>query len=428
MDELISMDDDLIWHPYTPLQGGPSPILIDSADGVYLRTKDGRDLIDAVSSWWVNLHGHANQHIQQAIAKQAASLEHVIFAGFTHEPAIRLAQNLLKILPSNQRKIFYSDNGSTAVEVAIKMAIQYWYNLGKRRNKIIALQGAYHGDTFGAMAVGERGLFTVPFQDYLFEVTNIDFPDGVNDQHVIDQFKGLVNRDAFAAFVYEPLVQGASGMRIYASETLDALLKIAHEHDILCIADEVFTGFGRTGKMFASDYLADTPDIVAMSKGITGGFLPLGATSCSGKVTRAFETPESSKTFFHGHSYTANPIACAAANASFELLCGPDCQRQIGMIAEMHKAFVGRCMDHPAVRDARSMGTIMALELASGERTSYTNALRKTIYEYFLARNVLLRPLGNTLYVLPPYIITENQLQHVHDIIAEFLATLPATS
>jgi adenosylmethionine-8-amino-7-oxononanoate aminotransferase len=427
MDELGSLDSALIWHPYTPLQGGGNPILIDAADGVYLRTKDGRNLIDAVSSWWVNLHGHANPHIQRAIAKQAATLEHVIFAGFTHEPAIRLAQNILKILPSNQHKVFYSDNGSTAVEVAIKMAIQHWHNKGIKKKKIIALHGAYHGDTFGAMAVGERGLFTSPFQPYLFDVDFVDFPDGNNDNLVIDQFQRLAQVDSAAAFIYEPLVQGASGMRMYAQKTLDTLLAIAKKEEILCIADEVFTGFGRTGKMFASNYLSGNPDIVTISKGITGGFLPLGATSCSEHVSSAFESSETSKTFFHGHSYTANPIACAAANASFELLMRPECQHQIDMITAMQKEFVGRSKGHPAVTDARSIGTILAIALGSSEKSGYTNAMRNTIYEYFLKRDILIRPLGNILYVLPPYVIKEDQLGYVHTCIAEFLDTLRTT-
>jgi len=418
-----TLDKDLIWHPFTPLTGSPQPLLIQSAKGVYLETIDGRKIIDAISSWWVNIHGHSNEFIANAIHEQAKKLEHVIFAGFTHEPAIRLAQNLQTILPGNMSKVFFSDDGSTAVEVALKMALQFWYNQGASRKKVIAIRGAYHGDTFGAMAVGERGIFTDPFRSHLFDVAYIDFPLDGTESNVSREFKDLLKTDEIAAFIFEPLVQGAAGMRMYAPSVLDSLIKEAKEHNVICIADEVFTGFGRTGRMFACEYLSEAPDIMAVSKGITGGTMALGVTACSKKIVTAFESSDFTKTFFHGHSYTANPLACAAANASFELLMKKECRSQMTMINRRHEAFRPRVQAHGKVKEARCLGTILAIELNSDDETSYANELRKKIYPFFLERDILLRPLGNVIYVLPPYVIQEAELNRIYSAIEEFLST-----
>ncbi len=415
------MDRENIWHPFTPLVGAEDPILVTSAEGVYLHTDDGRRIIDAVSSWWVNLHGHSHPAIAKAVAEQALKLEHVIFAGFTHEPAIQLSQNLLSILPDNQSKIFFSDNGSTAVEVGLKMAFQYWHNRGINKRKVIAISGSYHGDTFGAMSIGERGIFTDPFNPFLFETLFIDFPTAGLEDQVYEQFVNLVKDGDVAAFIYEPLVQAASGMRIYTPSILDNLLQAAKTHGVLCIADEVFTGFGRTGKMFASDYMTVKPDIMAVSKGITGGFMPLGITSCSEHVVEAYRTDNFLKTFFHGHSYTGNPLACAAANASFTLLTNARCQQDIQRIQKQHEVFAEELLHHQQVSSVRVLGTIIALELKTETETSYKNEIRKKIYPYFLERDILLRPLGNVIYVLPPYIISDEQLHTVYGAIREFL-------
>jgi adenosylmethionine---8-amino-7-oxononanoate aminotransferase len=424
MNDLKQLDRQNIWHPFTSLQGAAEPLLISVAKGVYLHTSDGKKILDAISSWWVNLHGHAHPRIAQAIAEQASNLEHVIFAGFTHEPAIRLSANLLSILPENQKKIFFSDNGSTAVEVALKMSIQYWHNRDIRKTKVIAIKGAYHGDTFGSMSVAERGLFTRPFSPYLFEASFIDFPKEGSETHVMTQFKDLIDGGDVSAFIFEPLVQAAGGMRMYAPVFLDEMISYAHSSGVICIADEVFTGFGRTGKNFAADHLETQPDIMALSKGITGGFLPMGVTSCSEKVMRAFDSPELAKTFFHGHSYTANPLACAAANASFELLMEPKCAEKISKISQMHIAFGARIKRSKHVLEVRSLGTILAIELVTGEATAYENSIRGKIYPYFLEKNILLRPLGNVLYVLPPYVISEEELTHIYRSIEEFLETI----
>lgn len=422
---LEAIDKKNIWHPFTSLEGAPEPLFVESAQGVYLNLKDGRKIIDAVSSWWVNIHGHSNPAIAKAIGDQAKKLEHVIFAGFTHEPAIRLSENLLRILPKNQSKIFFSDNGSTAVEVALKMAIQYWHNQGiKSKTKIIAIDGAYHGDTFGSMSVGERSAFTAAFSPYLFAVEFLDFPTEENEEKIIQDFKQKLSGNEVGVFIYEPLVQGAAGMRMYSPEVLDQLITLAQQSGVICIADEVFTGFGRTGKLFASDYLKTNPDIIAVSKGITGGFLPLGVTACSEKIVEAFKSPEVSKTFFHGHSYTANPVTCAAANASFELLMSNECQNSIRMISQSHLQFISKIQHNKSIKDLRSRGTILAIELQTKEGTSYFSELRKKIYPFFLEREVLLRPLGNVIYVLPPYVIKDEELNFVYEAIEEFLSAL----
>lgn len=414
--------DDLnnIWHPFSPIVGEP-PIVIKSAKGIHLVTEDGRKIVDGISSWWVNIHGHSHPAIAEAIYKQAKELEHVIFAGFTHPPAIELSQKVLSILPHDQKKVFFSDNGSTAVEVALKMAIQYWHNKGTPKKKVIAIEGAYHGDTFGSMSVGDRGLFTDPFKHHLFDTEFIPFPDGTNDKQVIDRFSEIVNSKDVFAFIYEPLVQGAAGMRMYSPKVLSQLMKIAKENSVLCIADEVFTGFGRTGRLFASEYLEHQPDLVAISKGLTGGTMALGITSCTSGIFEVFTSNEFSKTFFHGHSFTANPIACASANASFDLLMTAECRSQISLISDLQKRFADKLKGHAALSDVRTRGTILALDVKTNTSTSYGNSLKYDIYKFFMSRDILLRPLGNVIYFLPSYAFTENDINVVHNTIEDFL-------
>jgi adenosylmethionine-8-amino-7-oxononanoate aminotransferase len=423
MSTLKKKDKQFIWHPFTALEGAPEPLFISSAEGIYLNTDDGKKIIDGISSWWVNLHGHSHPIIAKAIADQSQKLEHVIFAGFTHQPAIELAENLLRILPNHFSKVFFSDNGSTSVEVAIKLAIQFWRNQGHVKNRIIALEGAYHGDTFGAMAIGDRGAFTSPFRDHLFQTDFLKFPSAENEQEVINQFRLLIKTKQVAAFVFEPLVQAASGMRIYPASILDKLIALAKEHDVITIADEVFTGFGRTGKLFAIDHLTNKPDLMALSKGITGGSLPLGATICSDEIVKVFESREIEKTFFHGHSFTANPIACAAANASYDLLIRKECQAQINLISSNHIRFIEKIKRNRNILNARSLGTILALELDNESGTSYFNTIRNKLYSFFINKNILLRPLGNILYFLPPYIIRQQELDIVYAAIEEFIST-----
>lgn len=421
MHNLSKLDTENIWHPFSSLASTEALPIITKGEGVYLIANDGRKIIDGVSSWWVNIHGHGNQFIADAIANQARELEHVIFAGFTHPPAIKLSVNLLSILPSNQSKIFFSDNGSTAVEVGLKMAFQYWHNSGIQKKKVVAIKGAYHGDTFGSMSVGERGIFTTPFEPYLFETSFIDFPDAANEDQVFQQFKAIADTNEVGAFIYEPLVQGAAGMKIYSTHILNRILEYARSKNIVCIADEVFTGFGRTGKIFASQYLTHQPDIMCVSKGITGGALPLGVTSCSERIVSAFRDENATKTFFHGHSYTANPIACAAANASFELLTSIQCQNNITRISMAQQAFATQIKNNPRIKSVQSLGTILSIELNTADPTSYLNASRKHIYTFFLDKNILLRPLGNIIYVLPPFVISNEELNRIYSAIEQFL-------
>lgn len=407
-----------IWHPFTQMKTAAPPIHIKKAKDCTLYDEGGNTYIDAISSWWVNIHGHANKTIADRVAQQANELEHVIFAGFTHTPAIRLSEQLISILPEHFAKVFFSDDGSTCVEVAIKMAIQYWHNNGfANKKKIIALEGAYHGDTFGAMSIGERGPFNEPFHPLLFEVVHIPLPNEKNIESVKKIFIDLADNNDVAAFIFEPLVQGAGGMRMYKASFLDELISLANQKNIVCIADEVMTGFGRTGKNFAIEYLQCKPDIICLSKGITGGFLPLGVTVCSQKIFDAFYHNDNSKTFYHGHSYTGNPLSCAAANASIALLVHKDCQQNIARITSSHAQFSSAIQNHPFVANLRQQGTILAFELNTTEQSSYFNHIRDMAYNFYMSHGVLLRPLGNTIYIMPPYCITNEELDKIYSVI-----------
>ena len=420
MNNLAQRDRAVIWHPFTQMQTAPLPVPIVRGEGSLLYGADGREYLDIISSWWVNLHGHAHPHIAQRVSEQAKTLEHVIFADFTHQPAIELAERLLAILPPNQARIFYSDNGSTAVEVALKMAFQYWHNLGKPRRRVVALEQAYHGDTFGAMAVGGRSAFTAPFVPFLFDVDYLPVPTAGQESEVLSQADRLFTDDT-AAFIIEPLVQGAGGMNMYEPEILDKLIQLARHHGVLVIADEVMTGFGRTGRLFASDYLAEKPDLMCLSKGLTGGTMALSVTSCTEAIYNAFLSSDKHKTLFHGHSFTANPLACAAALASMDLLLLPETQVHIQRIAEQHRDFAQKLKGYTNVANVRQRGTLLAFDLAVGEQTSYFNNVRDKAYSFLLDRGVLMRPLGNVLYLMPPYCTTNAQLTYTYQQIEELL-------
>jgi len=409
---LVNRDLEVIWHPYTQMKTALPPVPIVRGEGACLYDENGKCYIDAVSSWWVNIHGHAHPYIAQKVAEQLNKLEHVIFAGFTHEPAVLLAERLLKILPQNQSKAFYSDNGSTAVEVAVKMCLQYWHNQGIERTKILAFKNAYHGDTFGAMAVSGRSAFTAAFDSLLFEVEFIDLPDANNISDLKSQISNL--KSNLACFIFEPLVQGAGGMLMYEAEYLDQLMAHCREEGVLLIADEVFTGFGRTGKNFACDHLATQPDIMCFSKGLTGGTMAFGLTTCAQSIYDAFLSEDRLKTLFHGHSYTANPVACAASLASLDLFLEASTLANIKRIAGSHGQFASKIKNHPKIRTTRQTGTILAMEWETGTDTSYFNSLRDKLYLYFLEAGIILRPLGNTLYILPPYCITDEQLNYIY--------------
>ena len=409
---LVERDLKVIWHPYTQMQTAQPPVPIVRGDGACLFDEDGRKYIDAVSSWWVNIHGHAHPYIAQKVAEQLQKLEHVIFAGFTHEGAVELAERLLALLPANQQKVFYSDNGSTANEVAIKMCLQYWHNRGEARTKILAFKNAYHGDTFGAMAVSGRSAFTAAFDALLFEVEFIDLPNEENIESLKSQISNL--KSELACFIFEPLVQGAGGMIMYGAKHLNELMKHCREENVLMIDDEVFTGFGRTGKNFACDYLTEQPDIMCFSKGLTGGTMALGVTTCSTRIYDAFLSDDRLKTLFHGHSFTANPVACAAALASMDLFTESSTKQNIERIGQMHALFLQKIKNHPKIKTIRQTGTILAMEWETGNDTSYFSSLRDTLYNYFLKAGIILRPLGNIIYILPPYCITNDELAYIY--------------
>jgi adenosylmethionine---8-amino-7-oxononanoate aminotransferase len=416
---LPERDKKVIWHPYMPQKYVRGPIPIVKGCAAWIEDDKGNRYLDAISSWWVNIHGHAHPYIAERIYKQALQLEQVIFAGFTHEPAIRLAEKLLAILPPGFSKIFYSDDGSTATEVALKMATQYWWNKGDRsRTRILAFKNSYHGDTFGAMSVSERSIFTAAFNDRLFEVIHVEVPTSgehvlINDLSAADTKKLL---GQCACVIYEPLVQGAGGMNMYEPGALNGFLAECKKHDVICIADEVMTGFGRTGKMFASEYCSVHPDIICLSKGITGGTMALGATACTSEIHEAFVVDDKSKTFFHGHSFTANPIACTAALASLELFELENTLDRIKRIEEKHAGFLKSLADCSKVENLRQRGTIIAFEVKA-QKPGYLSEVREIITEEGLKRGVYLRPLGNTVYVMPPYCITSEELDIVYDCI-----------
>ena len=415
--------DPCIWHPFTALQGDFPILPIARAKGAYLYTPDGRSILDAISSWWVNLHGHGHPYIAESLQRQVKTLDHIMFAGLTHAPAATFAKRILGKLPTGFGRVFFSDNGSTAVEVAIKAALQYWHNRGIDKKRVIAIRGAYHGDTFGGMSVADRTIFNQPFRDKLFAVDFIDFPAKEGLQAALEQQKQHVARGDVAAFIFEPLIQGVAGMRMYEAEALDALISIAREASVLCIADEVLTGFGRTGKWFASDHLTEKPDIIALSKGITGGVLPLGLTAFHEAVVQPFDSPHAEKTLFHGHSYTANALACAAANASLTLMEKKNTWQCIHAIAKAHDTFSSKMNQQYGDQVLiEAKGVVLACRFLHKE-TDYQSAWRMGVHRFFLQRNVLIRPLGSVVYILPPYIIPQKALHDLYGDIEEFVRT-----
>jgi adenosylmethionine-8-amino-7-oxononanoate aminotransferase len=430
----VSSPRDLrLWHPFTQEGAEPPPPIVRSAKGVYFETQDGRKILDAISSWWVNIHGHSHPAIAEAVARQAARLEHVLFAGFSHEPAEEVAVRLGKIMPPPLRHVFFSDDGSTAVEVALKLAVQYWINYGRpQKCKIVALEHAYHGDTAGAMSVSDNSPFTAPFESMRFPVLRTHSaycahcPVGLTRAtcHIecLDQLAKLVAEqgDEIAAVIVEPLLQGAGGMIVHPEEFLAGVRRLTAAHDVLLIADEVLTGFGRTGRMFACERAGVVPDLMCVAKGLTGGFLPLAATFATDRVHDAFAGNDRARTFFHGHSYTANPIACAAANASLQIFETEPVFERIAAIEKVHAARLPAFASDPRVADTRRIGTVAAIELAVPD-AGYLSSLRPRLYAYYLSRGVLLRPLGNVVYILPPYVITPDELNFVYDVIGDSL-------
>ncbi|HEY1471885.1 MAG TPA: adenosylmethionine--8-amino-7-oxononanoate transaminase [Candidatus Acidoferrum sp.] len=425
-----------IWHPFTNRVLDPAPIRVTRAEGAFLYTADGRKIIDAISSWWVNLHGHANPRIASAIAEQARKLEHVILAGFTHDAAEELAERLRKWVPSQLTHMFFSDDGSTAVEVALKMALQHYGNTARpAKREIVALAHGYHGDTAGAMSVSDESPFTDPFQSMRYAVHRVHSaycyrcPVGLKREscHIecVQQLEELLAERGgqIAAVIVEPLLQGAGGMIVHPVEFLQKVSALCTRHDVLLIADEVLTGFGRTGKMFACDLANVTPDLMCISKGITGGFLPMGVTLCSGRVESAFRSENRLHTFYHGHSYTGNALACAAAVANLQIFDDEPVFDRIATIARIHAMRLRHLSEMHQVGETRQIGSIGIMELRADD-PGYLSDLRPKLYGFFLERGVLLRPLGNVVYVLPPYVMEPEELHHVYDVIVEAIETL----
>lgn len=418
---LTERDRQHLWHPYTQHKTAALPIAIKKGKGALLWDENDKEYVDAIASWWVNPFGHSNTFIADAIYKQLTTLEHVLFGGFTHEPAIILAEKLIEILPKNQKKIFFSDNGSTAVEVAIKVALQYFFNKGEKKTTIIAFENAFHGDTFAAMAASGISFYTQAFQGMFIDVVRIPVPVKGNEEISYSTLREVIKNNTCAGFIFEPLVQGAAGMVMYEPETLDKLIQICQENNVLTIADEVMTGFGKTGKTFATDYLVEKPDMMCLSKALTGGTIPMAITTFSSVIFEAFYDDDINKALFHGHTFTANPTGCAAALASLELLQTNEMQVNIIRVNKSHLDFQERIKNHPKVTVTRVLGVIFALEIKTETAASYYGGLRNKLYNFFIENGVILRPVGNIVYILPPYIISEEQLEKVYQVVENAL-------
>jgi len=430
MKSLIERDRACLWHPYTQMLTQPPPLAVVRAQGVYLYTEDGRRILDGISSWWVNIHGHSHPKLNEALAAQARELEQVVFAGCTHRPAVELAERLLELLPRGSSRIFYSDDGSTAVEVALKLAYQYWRNRGQpQRRTFVTLHHAYHGDTVGAMSASEDTTFTEAFRPLLFPVVRAHSPYcyrcpvGLRrEQCHIDCLGDLEQRlreggDSIAAVLVEPMLQAAGGMIVWPAEFLAGARRLCDQYGTLLIADEVLTGFGRTGRMFACEHAAVRPDLVCLSKGLTAGYLPMGATAATEEIYQAFLSEDRGQAFFHGHSYTANPLACAVALASLDLFREGAVLDRIQAFARQLRAGLEPLRQWGDVRVIGGVG-IVELDSSSG---GYFDNIGPRLYAAFLERGLLLRPLGNVVYFMPPYVITDAEvawaLEQITDVV-----------
>jgi len=432
---LSDRDRARLWHPYTQMKTAPEPLAIVRGEGVWLYTDDGRRLLDGTSSWWVNIHGHSHPKLNEALACQAAKLEHVMFAGCTHEPAIELAERLTNILSQGLSRIFYSDNGSTAIEVAIKMAIQYWQNRGEpQRKEFVALHHGFHGDTVGAMSVSEQSVFTQAFQSLLFPVHRVHSPYCYRCPVELDRSRchieclqdlenTLARNPSIAAVIIEPMLQGAGGMIVWPQEFLSGVREFCNRFGVLMIADEILTGFGRTGKMFACEHANVSPDIICLSKALTGGYMPLAVTATTEAVYESFLNDDRSKALFHGHSYTANPLACAVAIASLKLFEEEKTLEHVQALSHQFHDRLEKLRDNRNVGDVRGIGTVAAIELESPDG-GYLNELGPKLGREFLQRGLLLRPLGNILYFMPPYAISVSEADWVFDQIDDVIQSL----
>ncbi len=412
VENLVERDKKHLWHPLTQHKTHPDVLAISSAKGALLFDDTGKSYVDGIASWYTCMYGHCNPFILERVAEQMQRLDQVVFSGFTHEPAIKLSEELIKILPKNQEKLFFSDNGSTATEVGIKMALQYHFNKGQKRNIILAFEEGFHGDTFGAMSASGLSVYNGPFEEHFIQVERIPVPTQTKSGDVLVQLEHRLKENNVAGFIYEPLVQGAAAMKMHDANGLDQILQLLKKHDVLAIADEVMTGFGKTGKNFASDHITTKPDIICLSKALTAGLVPMGLTTATKKVYQAFYSDDISKGLFHGHTYTANPLACTAALAALELLQTDEIQSSIQNIIQWHQQFDAAIKEHSKVAATRQLGVIYALDLDL-KMERYGN-MRDKLFKHFMKHGVFLRPLGNTIYVLPPYVITKQQMEKIY--------------
>ena len=428
--QILAKDKKFLWHPFTQSSFSEDPIIISSAKDEKLFDIEGKEYIDLISSWWINTHGHCRNEMVNSVFNQSKKFEQVLFAGFTHHPAVDLAARIVDILPKNLSRVFYSDNGSTSVEIAMKVAIQYWHNLGKKKTKFVAFSGGYHGDTFGAMSVGKTTGFYKPFEDILHKNSFIPFPEDWWGNNQLEESERLAMNAAYkivekekgkiAAVILEPLVQGAGGMKICRKEFLDKLVKMFKDSGILVIFDEVMTGFGRTGKMFATDHLTTKPDIICLAKSLTGGFIPLAATVFSEEIHKVFVDTNFCKTFLHGHSFSANPVACAAALSSLNLFNEDKTFIKIEEISKIHNDCLKKISKLQNISKIRKLGTIAAFDFKNiSDR--YGSLESHEMRKKFLENGLLLRPLGNTIYFMPPYCIKKENLINSYEKLIEIL-------
>jgi adenosylmethionine---8-amino-7-oxononanoate aminotransferase len=411
-----------VWHPFTQHALQPAMTKIVAAKGAWLDADDGSRIFDAISSWWVITHGHNYPPVIDAIRKQAGLLDQVIFAGFTHEPAEELARRLIAIAPPGLAYVFFSDSGSTSVEVALKMALGYFRNRGETRSAIVALEHGYHGDTIGTMSVGARGVFNAPYEPLLFEVQRIPFPSAGLEQDTLDAFEAICRREPPAALILEPLILGAGGMLIYSASVLRDLKRVCETFGVLLIADEVMTGFGRTGTLFACEQAGISPDIMCLAKGLTGGAIPLAVTLCAPEIFAAHYAPDRSRMFFHSSSYTANPIACAAAVANLGVWEDEPVRERVAALCAWQAARLSPLKLDSRFADVRQLGTIAALDFRVKD-AGYLADIAPRLYNFFLERGLLLRPLGNTAYVMPPYCTQPEELDVIYGAIADAAAS-----
>ena len=412
-----------VWHPFHQHGLGEPIPLVERAKGAMLYTSDGREVVDAISSWWVTTHGHNHSRIVAAIREQAERLDQLIFAGWTHRPAEDLARGLTAIMPPELEYVFFSDSGSTAVEVALKMALGFHANRGAARHRIVVMEHSYHGDTIGAMSVGERGVFNRAYSPLLFDVETIPFPTEGREQATFDALDAACAKGDTAAFIVEPLVLGAGGMLVYPPNTLREIRAICARHEVLFIADEVMTGWGRTGTLLACEQAGVVPDILCLAKGLTGGSMPLAVTMATAPIYDAHYSADRATMFFHSSSFTANPIACAAANANLAIWREEPVLERIADLAQREGERMQALAEKHGLANFRQCGTIVAADVPVKD-AGYLAELGPKMREGFYARDILLRPLGNTIYLMPPYSITEAQLERLFTAIDEVLNDL----